>query len=190
MVGSVVNEPGTEKSTSRLFESNIRKGSTGKQTIPMSSTQAWHTCPQLQWMWSTSRLLDMLGQSWQPFACDHYNFALPEFEFENQVNGQVWVHATNCQLLTAVHAVHRGNVKWSSQINYANGHGQLRFNAFCKKYLSTYSGPVTTKTLDGDVVSIKPTISQRDYSSFDAQLQSRFDKLCAQGKWRQPTVTD
>lgn len=190
MVGSVVDEPSTEKSTSRLFESNIRKGSSSTKTSPMNTIQAWQAYENLQWMWSTSRLLDTLGHNWQPIECEHYNFALPEFDFDDHVNGQVWVHAPNRELVTAVHAVHRGNVKWSSEPNYASGHSQLQFNAFGKKYLSNYSGPVTTKSLGGILVSIRPFISREHYHDLSPQLQDRFDKLCAQGKWRQPTNTE
>lgn len=144
-----------------------------KFNYPLSDFEAWVRYPRLQWMYSTSALLDVQKIKWLPYyksgfvaaPMSFYNDVAFTQPFAKESNtGYIFVDSKykGHTAITTEVAVNKGNVLNIMHHDGSDLQGtiDIRICAFVKLYMMKFNGIISVDTIDSDIFSVhlKPSI--------------------------------
>lgn len=174
MVRSMGNESVTKEYSSDKAQRNNGRTRTTKskspaetsmKTLPQNDTQAWLMYPKLNWVYSTSTLLDQQKIAWYPFPYEDFTHGLPVFNVEEHSQrpySNVYIQPLEGEPITTVVALAKGAVKWHMHHDHRGeisqgDHGDLllRINSFAIMHFKKHTGMVTFETVGNVLTGVR-----------------------------------
>lgn len=133
--------------------------------IPLDDTTAYQLYPKYNWVYSTSRLLDMQNIAWSPFPRKGFDFELKEFHFVGD-SGKIYTEQMNGDRLTTDVAVMKGDIKWAAHhaldaqgnktlLNELRGDVELVISALTTLYFKKFAGIISVDTIGTKIVAVR-----------------------------------
>lgn len=133
--------------------------------VPLDDTTAYQLYPKYNWVYSTSRLLDMQNIPWSPFTRKGFEFELREFNFVGD-SGKIYTQELSGDRLTTDVAVMKGDIKWAAHhlvddkgnkvlINGLRGDVELVISALTTLHFKKFAGIISVDTIGTKIVAVR-----------------------------------
>lgn len=134
--------------------------------IPLNDETAYKLYPKYNWVYSTSRLLDMQNIEWAPFSMKGLDFALDEFSFiKHNTAGKIYTRHLDGDRITTDIAVMKGEIKWAAHhmieggkktlLDELRGDIELRISALTTLHFQKFAGIISVDTIGHDIISVR-----------------------------------
>lgn len=167
-------------------------------THSLTDTQAWSQYPALNWLYNTTRLLDMQNIHWQPFSDETHTQRLPVFNLgELPESAHIYVEplAGDDSITTVV--LVKGAIQWQcvhqqdhTVIDQPSGDHQLRISGFCAMYLKKHTGIVTLHTTGTVLTAVNLRLRSELESHYPENFSDAVAKLYSKGLWNLVSSTE
>lgn len=135
--------------------------------VPLNDETAYKLYPRYNWVYSTSRILDMQNIEWAPFAMAGLDFPLKEFALVNdETGGTIYTKRLDGELLTTDVAIMKGELKWAAHhktnddgtrelIDELRGDIELRISALTTLHFKKFAGIISVDTIGHDIIAVR-----------------------------------
>ena len=136
--------------------------------IPLNDITAYMLYPRYNWVYSTSRLLDMQGIAWAPFASGDQTYRLEEFSLNSDGfdPGSIYTKELIGEYLTTDVAVMKGDVKWEAHhtvdkdgnkilLDELRGDVELVISALTTLHFKKFAGIISVDTIGTKIISVR-----------------------------------
>jgi len=175
--------------------------------IPLDDKTAWKMYPNNNWVYSTSRLLEMQNISWSPFYQNGFDHMLNEFCLDDTnkleespmavstLPGKIFVRPMHGDVLTTVVAVLKGEIKWAahhvldSSINKnvvlqdLRGDVELRISALTTLHFRKFAGVITVDSIGHDIIATKLRMTPDVVSQYPEDWLKRVVRIYSRRPW-------
>lgn len=135
--------------------------------VPLNDETAFKLYPRYNWVYSTSRILDMQNIEWAPFAMNGLDFPLKEFALvDDESGGTIYTHKLDGDKLTTDVAIMKGELKWVAHhktcedgtkelISELRGDIELRISALTTLHFKKFAGIISVDTIGRDIIAVR-----------------------------------
>lgn len=135
--------------------------------VPLNDETAYRLYPRYNWVYSTSRVLDMQNIGWSPFATDGFIQPLKEFALVPTPDaGTIYTRPLHGELLTTDVAIMKGELKWAAHhklnddgtrelIDELRGDIELRISALTTLHFKKFAGIISVDTIGHDIIAVR-----------------------------------
>ena len=136
--------------------------------IPLDDRTAFKLYPKYNWVYSTSRLLDMQNIEWSPFPMKNLEYPLREFGLvaDDETCGTIYTRQLEGDDITTDVAIMKGEIKWarhhkidkngSKQIlDELRGNIELRISALTTLHFQKFAGIISVDTVGHDMIAVR-----------------------------------
>lgn len=135
--------------------------------VPLNDETAYKLYPRYNWVYSTSRVLDMQNIEWAPFAMNGLDFPLKEFALvDSESGGTIYTRRLIGERLTTDVAIMKGELKWAAHhkinddgarelIEELRGDIELRISALTTLHFKKFAGIISVDTIGHDIIAVR-----------------------------------
>jgi hypothetical protein len=175
--------------------------------IPLDDKTAWKMYPNNNWVYSTSRLLEMQNISWSPFYQNGFDHMLNEFCLDDTnkleespmavstLPGKIFVRPMHGDVLTTVVAVLKGEIKWAAHhvldasinknvvLQDLRGDVELRISALTTLHFRKFAGVITVDSIGHDIIATKLRMTPDVVSQYPEDWLKRVVRIYSRRPW-------
>ena len=135
--------------------------------VPLNDETAYKLYPRYNWVYSTSRVLDMQNIEWSPFSMKGSEFPLIEFPLvDTPEAGVIYTRPLIGDKLTTDVAIMKGDIKWAAHhsvddngektlVNELRGDIELRISALTTLHFKKFAGIISVDTIGHDIIAVR-----------------------------------
>jgi len=135
--------------------------------VPLNDETAYKLYPRYNWVYSTSRVLDMQHIEWAPFKMNGFDFPLTEFPLvDGPEAGTIYTRPLIGDRLTTDVAIMKGDIKWAAHhvidddgnktlIPELRGDIELRISALTTLHFKKFAGIISVDTIGHDIIAVR-----------------------------------
>ncbi len=135
--------------------------------VPLNDETAYKLYPRYNWVYSTSRILDMQNIEWAPFSMNGLDFPLKEFALvDDATGGTIYTRQLDGEKLTTDVAIMKGELKWAAHhkinddgsrelISELRGDIELRISALTTLHFKKFAGIISVDTIGHDIIAVR-----------------------------------
>jgi len=139
--------------------------------VPLNDETAYKLYPRYNWVYSTSRVLDMQNIDWSPFSMAGTEFPLTEFPLvDGPEAGTIYTRSLLGDRLTTDVAIMKGDIKWAAHHSVADdgtrelltelrGDIELRISALTTLHFKKFAGIISVDTIGHDIIAVRLRMS-------------------------------
>jgi len=157
--------------------------------IPLDDMTAYQLYPKYNWVYSTSRLLDMQNIAWSPFARKGMDFELNEFHFVGD-SGKIYTEQMFGDHLTTDVAVMKGDIKWAAHhsadktlLSDLRGDVELVISALTTLYFKKFAGIISVDTIGTKIVAVRLRMSTDMVEKYPEDWLKRVMRIYNRRPW-------
>lgn len=179
--------------------------------IPLTDEHAWKMYPKYNWVYSTSKLLDMQNIEWSPFYKSTLGWSLPELTvWENDIPiqpkevtsrstnmepGRIFLAPIAGERLTTDIAILKGEVKWAAHHMYVEadnsravltelrGDVELRISALVTLHFKKFAGVISVDTIGHDIIAARLHLTSEVVSKYPEDWLTRVVRIYNRRPW-------
>jgi len=129
--------------------------------IPLDDTTAYKMYPKYNWVYSTSRLLDMQGVEWAPFSTSALTDGRAEFPVNDIAKGNIYTQPLTGEELTTDVAVLKGHIVWAKHhkdnemLDELRGDIELVISALTTLHFKKFAGIISVDSIGTKLVAVR-----------------------------------
>jgi len=135
--------------------------------VPLNDETAYKLYPRYNWVYSTSRILDMQNIEWAPFSMKGLDHPLKEFGLvDDTTGGTIYTRQLDGEKLTTDVAIMKGELKWAAHhkinddgskelIDELRGDIELRISALTTLHFKKFAGIISVDTIGHDIIAVR-----------------------------------
>lgn len=135
--------------------------------VPLNDETAYKLYPRYNWVYSTSRVLDMQNIEWSPFSMSGFEYPLIEFPLVGSPDaGKIYTRKLDGEKLTTDVAIMKGELKWAAHhriddagtktlTNDLRGDIELRISALTTLHFKKFAGIISVDTIGHDIIAVR-----------------------------------
>lgn len=160
--------------------------------IPLDDVTAYQMYPKYNWVYSTSRLLDMQNIEWSPFKAGHFVHEHTEFPVSD--SGTIWTREMLGERLTTDVAVLKGDIKWAAHhrtkddgtkevLDTLYGDIELRVSALTMLHFKKFAGVISVDTIGSTIVAVRLRMTTEMVESYPEDWLKRVLRIYNRRPW-------
>jgi hypothetical protein len=181
--------------------------------IPLTSDVAWFMYPKYNWVYSTSRLLEMQNIDWSPLYMPGKSWAVPEMtdswketkKFSpvdysasstpgQPLFGHIFITPMVGERLTTDVAVLKGEMKWAAHhtvdeqgnrtlVDGLRGDVELRISALTTLHFRKFAGVISVDTIGHDIVCARLHMTADMVDQYEADWLKKVIRIYNRRPW-------
>lgn len=181
--------------------------------IPLTDDQAWKMYPKYNWVYSTSRLLDMQNIEWSPYYRLPFSWAVNEFSMWNassfeiqeidglpinspgsMAHGKIFMAPIEGEKLTTDIAILKGEIKWAAHhrtnengskevLTELRGDVELRISALVTLHFKKFAGVISVDTIGHDIIAARLHLTSELVNKYPEDWLTRVVRIYNRRPW-------
>lgn len=157
--------------------------------IPLDDMTAYQMYPRYNWVYSTSRLLDMQNVEWSPFPMGDLMQPHTEFPLNSDTTCQVYTKKLAGDTLTTDVAVLKGDIKWAAHhkgnelLEELRGDIELVISALTTLHFKKFAGIISVDTIGTKIVAVRLRMTTKMVEQYPEDWLKRVLRIYNRRPW-------
>lgn len=175
--------------------------------IPKDNYDAWKKYPKYNWVYQTTKLLELQGIKWSPFIDEEKTYKIPEYSLRGDISlekikkavqydtneGYIFIDELKGELILTDVAIYKGDISWIQHyknvknstilLDEMNGDIKLRINAIISMHFKKYTGTISFTTIGKNIIGINLKANYDNIEHYPEDWLKKVNRLYNNKSW-------